>query len=66
MEKVRLGENGPVVSPVIYSFWRTLDDPDGISYRTIQAKLDACLVTTYDLAFPSQLIFKSYKFVIFE
>lgn len=53
MEKVRLGENGPEVSPVIYSFWRALEDPDGISYRTVQAKLHACLdlgITTFDHA----------------
>jgi predicted oxidoreductase len=53
MEKLRLGENGPEVSPVIYSFWRALEDPDGISYRTVQAKLHACLdqgITTFDHA----------------
>lgn len=53
MEKISLGENGPSVSPVIYSFWRALEDPDGISYRTVQAKLQACLdlgITTYDHA----------------
>lgn len=53
MEKIRLGENGPEVSPVIYSFWRALEDPDGISYRTVQAKLQACLdlgITTFDHA----------------
>lgn len=53
MEKIRLGENGPEVSPVIYSFWRALEDPDGISYRTVQAKLNACLdlgITTFDHA----------------
>src|SRR6478609_4730726 len=53
MEKISLGENGPEVSPVIYSFWRALEDPDGISYRTVQAKLKACLdlgITTFDHA----------------
>ena len=53
MEKIRLGEAGPEVSPVIYSFWRALEDPDGISYRTIQAKLMFCLeqgITTFDHA----------------
>lgn len=53
MEKIRLGEDGPEVSPVIYSFWRALEDPDGISYRTVQAKLQACLdlgITTFDHA----------------
>ncbi len=53
MEKIRLGETGPEVSPVIYSFWRALEDPDGISYRTVQAKLNFCLeqgITTFDHA----------------
>lgn len=53
MEKISLGENGPEVSPVIYSFWRALEDPDGISYKTVQAKLHACLdlgITTFDHA----------------
>ena len=53
MEKICLGENGPEVSPVIYSFWRALEDPDGISYKTVQAKLHACLdlgITTFDHA----------------
>lgn len=53
METIRLGEYGPEVSPVIYSFWRALEDPDGISYRTVQAKLHACLdqgITTFDHA----------------
>lgn len=53
METIRLGEHGPEVSPVIYSFWRALEDPDGISYRTVQAKLHACLdqgITTFDHA----------------
>ncbi len=53
MENISLGENGPEVSPVIYSFWRALEDPDGISYKTVQAKLHACLdlgITTFDHA----------------
>ncbi|MES2516269.1 MAG: aldo/keto reductase [Bacteroidota bacterium] len=53
MEKISLGENGPQVSPVIYSFWRALEDPDGISYKTVQAKLHVCLdlgITTFDHA----------------
>lgn len=53
MDKISLGENGPEVSPVIYSFWRALEDPDGISYKTVQAKLHACLdlgITTFDHA----------------
>lgn len=53
METITLGERGPEVSPVIYSFWRALEDPDGVSYRTVQAKLHACLdqgITTFDHA----------------
>ncbi len=53
MNKVYLGENGPEVSPVIYSFWRAMEDPDGISYETIKSKLIACLelgITTFDHA----------------
>lgn len=53
MERISLGEHGPEVSPVIYSFWRALEDPDGVSYRTVQAKLHACLdlgITTFDHA----------------
>jgi predicted oxidoreductase len=53
MEKVTLGENGPAVSPVIYSFWRAMEDPDGISFDTIKSKLLACLelgITTFDHA----------------
>jgi predicted oxidoreductase len=53
MKKVFLGENGPEVSSVIYSFWRAMEDPDGISYETIKSKLTACLnegITTFDHA----------------
>lgn len=53
MEKITLGENGPVVSPVIYSFWRAMEDPDGVSFVTIKSKLAACLnlgITTFDHA----------------
>jgi predicted oxidoreductase len=53
MKKVHLGENGPQVSPVIYSFWRAMEDPDGITYDTIKSKLQACLnlgITTFDHA----------------
>jgi predicted oxidoreductase len=53
MKKVHLSENGPEVSSVIYSFWRAMEDPDGISYDTIKSKLLACLkqgVTTFDHA----------------
>lgn len=53
MKKVFLSENGPEVSSVIYSFWRAMEDPDGVSYITILAKLKACLelgITTFDHA----------------
>ncbi len=53
MKKLYLGENGPEVSSVIYSFWRAMQDPDGISYETIKSKLIACLnlgITTFDHA----------------
>lgn len=53
MEKVALGENGPLVSSIIYSFWRTMEDPDGVTHETIQSKLKACLnlgITTFDHA----------------
>lgn len=53
MKKVHLGENGPEVSQVIYSFWRAMEDPDGIAYDTIKSKLVACLelgITTFDHA----------------
>lgn len=53
MKKVHLGENGPEVSQVIYSFWRAMEDPDGIAYETIKSKLLACLdlgITTFDHA----------------
>lgn len=53
MKKVHLGENGPEVSSVIYSFWRAMEDPDGISYETIKSKFLACLdqgINTFDHA----------------
>jgi predicted oxidoreductase len=53
MKKVFLHENGPEVSSVIYSFWRAMEDPDGISYDTVKAKLWACLdlgINTFDHA----------------
>jgi predicted oxidoreductase len=53
MEKITLGEQGPQVSPIIYSFWRAMEDPDGVSYETIQSKLKVCLdlgISTFDHA----------------
>jgi predicted oxidoreductase len=53
MKKVHLSENGPLVSPVIYSFWRAMQDPDGVSYVTIKSKLKICLelgINTFDHA----------------
>ena len=53
MKKVFLSENGPEVSSVIYSFWRAMEDPDGVSYITVLSKLKACLdlgINTFDHA----------------
>ncbi len=53
MNKIYLGENGPEVSEIIYSFWRALEDPDGINYETIKSKLQVCLdlgINTFDHA----------------
>lgn len=53
MEKVKLGKDGPLISPVIYSFWRAMEDPDGVHYDTIKSKLKACLdlgINTFDHA----------------
>lgn len=53
MKKVYLGENGPEVSSIVYSFWRALEDPDGINYETIKSKLQVCLdlgINTFDHA----------------
>jgi predicted oxidoreductase len=53
MEKVLLGEDGPLVSPLIYSFWRSIEEPSGISLRSIENKINTCLelgITTFDHA----------------
>lgn len=53
MKKVHLGENGPEVSQIIYSFWRAMEDPDGITYDTVKSKLLWCLkegINTFDHA----------------
>lgn len=53
MKKVFLSKNGPEVSSVIYSFWRAMEDPDGVSYITVLSKLKACLnlgINTFDHA----------------
>lgn len=53
MKKVFLSENGPEVSSVIYSFWRAMEDPEGVSYVTVLNKLKVCLdlgINTFDHA----------------
>lgn len=53
MKKIFLGENNLEVSPVIYSFWRAMEDPDGVSFDTILSKLKACIelgINTFDHA----------------
>lgn len=53
MKKVFLGENNLEISPIIYSFWRALEDPDGVSYETILGKFKACYdlgINTFDHA----------------
>lgn len=53
MKKVFLGENGPEVSSVIYSFWRALEEPNEINYNAIKSKFLFCLeqgITTFDHA----------------
>ncbi|PBQ30277.1 aldo/keto reductase [Sphingobacteriaceae bacterium] len=53
MKKINLSENGPEVSPLIYSFWRAMEDKDGVTYESILGKLDACLelgINTFDHA----------------
>lgn len=53
MEKVLLGGDGPAVSPVIYSFWRSIEEPSGVSLRSIENKINTCLelgITTFDHA----------------
>jgi len=53
MEKVQLCDNGPVVSPIIYSFWRALENPDGVSLAAVENKVNLCLelgITTFDHA----------------
>lgn len=53
MRKIALGESGPEVSPLIYSFWRAMEDPDGVTYESVLGKLNACLdlgINTFDHA----------------
>lgn len=53
MKKIALGESGPEVSPLIYSFWRAMEDPDGVTYESVLGKLNACLelgINTFDHA----------------
>ncbi|MGQ0827981.1 MAG: aldo/keto reductase [Bacteroidota bacterium] len=53
MEQIELCDNGPLVSPVIYSFWRCMEDPEGVSLKTIEKKINTCIglgITTFDHA----------------
>jgi len=53
MEKIHLSDNGPLVSPIIYSFWRWMEDPEGISYQSIEKKINTCIelgINTFDHA----------------
>ena len=38
MEQIELCNNGPLISPVIYSFWRWMEDPEGLSLKSIEKK----------------------------
>jgi predicted oxidoreductase len=53
MEQIQLCDNGPVVSPVIYSFWRSAEDPESISLKGIENKINTCIelgINTFDHA----------------
>ena len=53
MEKVQLSDKGPLVSPIIYSFWRWMEDPEGVSYQSIEKKINFCIelgINTFDHA----------------
>lgn len=53
MKKIFLCEHGPEVSSLIYSFWRTDQEEDGVSYKRILNKLNSCLelgINTFDHA----------------
>ncbi|HRE97971.1 MAG TPA: aldo/keto reductase, partial [Flavobacteriales bacterium] len=53
MKSIYLSDSGIKVSPLIYSFWRALDDPNGLSYETIENKVKSCLslgINTFDHA----------------
>jgi predicted oxidoreductase len=53
MEKVSLSTEGPLISPIIYSFWRWMEDPEGLSSSFIEKKLNTCIdlgINTFDHA----------------
>jgi len=53
MEKIQLCDNGPVISPVIYSFWRWMEDTEGLSLASIEKKINTCIglgINTFDHA----------------
>jgi predicted oxidoreductase len=53
MEKIQLSDNGPMVSPILYSFWRWKEDPKGLSYQSIEKKINICIdhgINTFDHA----------------
>jgi len=53
MEQIELCDNGPLVSPVIYSFWRWMEDPEGVSLKSIEKKINTCIdlgINTFDHA----------------
>jgi len=53
MEKIKLSDNGPLVSAIIYSFWRWLENPEGVTYQSIEKKINSCIelgINTFDHA----------------
>lgn len=53
MEKIELCDNGPIVSPVIYSFWRWMEDSEGVLLKSIEKKINTCIdlgINTFDHA----------------
>lgn len=53
MPRLKLGENGPSLSRLVYGTWRLNEDPEGVSPERIRSKIETCLehgITTLDLA----------------
>ena len=53
MEQIQLCDNGPLVSPIIYSFWRWMENTEGILLKSIEKKVNTCLelgINTFDHA----------------